>query len=50
MNEIANEIVAFAVGIGVLAILWKYSQMWAVAVATKIIRVYFQEKAATSAK
>jgi hypothetical protein len=50
MNEIVNKILAFAVGIGVVAVLWKYSQIWAVTVATKIIRVYFQEKAATSAK
>jgi hypothetical protein len=48
--NVVNEVVAFAVGIGVLAVLWKYSQIWAVAVATKIIRVYFREKAATSTK
>jgi hypothetical protein len=50
MNEIVNEIAAFAVGIGVLLLAWRYSQVWAVSVATKIIRVYFEEKAATSAK
>ena len=48
MNDLLNEVAGLAFVVLAVLVFWKYSQIWAVNVATKIIQIYFHEKRAPS--
>ena len=49
-NELLNGVAGLAFMVLAVLVFWKYSQIWAVTVATKIIQIYFDQKRATSSE
>jgi|GraSoiStandDraft_48_1057284.scaffolds.fasta_scaffold1540630_1 hypothetical protein len=45
-NDLFNGVAGLAFLVLAVLVFWKYSQIWAVSVATKIIQIYFDQKRA----
>lgn len=49
-NDLFSGVAGLAFVVLAVLVFWKYSQIWAVNVATKIIKNYFDQKRATSSE